>query len=73
MKAYKLTYDYGIVEYYPIENGNCGTFLDSAWNNTIVPIQVEEIEVEKFGLRSIREGIKRLLENKELLCYKQVK
>ncbi|EGJ70654.1 NUDIX hydrolase [Bacteroides coprosuis DSM 18011] len=36
-------------------------------------IPIEEIEVEKFGLRSIREGIKRLLENKELLCYKQVK
>ena len=45
MKAYKLTYDNGVVEYYPVEEGNCGTHLDSSWNDTIVPIQVEEIEV----------------------------
>lgn len=45
MKAYKLTYDGGVVEYYPIENGEYGTYLDSSWNNTIVPISVEEIEV----------------------------
>ena len=50
MKAYKLTYDNGVVEYYPIENGNCGTYLDSSWNNTIVPISVEEIEVERLWI-----------------------
>ena len=48
MKAYKLTYDGGVVEYYPIENGEYGTYLDSSWNNTIVPISVEEIEVERL-------------------------
>ena len=46
MKAYKLTYDGGAVEYYPIEEGNSGTCLDSSWNRTIVPIQIEEIEVK---------------------------
>ena len=50
MKAYKLTYDNGVVEYYPIENGNCGTYLDSSWNNTIAPISVEEIEVERLWI-----------------------
>ena len=55
MKAYKLTYDGGVVEYYPIENGNCGTDLDSAWNNTIVPISVEEIEIEKLWIVNIKE------------------
>ena len=40
MKAYKLTYDGGAVEYYPIEEGNSGTCLDSSWNKTIVPIQI---------------------------------
>lgn len=48
MKAYKLTYDDGAVEYYPIEEGNCGTYLDSSWNKTIFPKQVEEIEVERL-------------------------
>ena len=48
MKAYKLTYNDGVVEYYPIEEGNCGTYLDSSWNNTIFPTQVEEIEVERL-------------------------
>ena len=48
MKAYKLTYDDGVVEYYPIEEGNCGTYLDSSWNATIFPTQVEEIEVERL-------------------------
>lgn len=48
MKAYKLTYDDGVVEYYPIEEGNCGTYLDSSWNKTIFPKQVEEIEVERL-------------------------
>ena len=48
MKANKLTYDYGIVEYYPIEEGCCGTYLDSCWNSTIAPVQVEEIEVERL-------------------------
>ena len=54
MKAYKLTYDNGVVEYYPIENGNCGTYFDSAWNNTIVPISVEEIEVERLWIVNIK-------------------
>lgn len=54
MKAYKLTYDGGVVEYYPIENGNCGTYLDSSWNNTIVPISVEEIEVERLWIINMR-------------------
>ena len=48
MKAYKLTYDGGIVEYYPLEEGNSGTCLDSSWNKTIVPIQVEEIAAERL-------------------------
>ena len=48
MKAYKLTYKDGVVEYYPIEEGNCGTYLDSSWNTTIFPTQVEEIEVERL-------------------------
>ena len=48
MKAYKLTYGDGVVEYYPIEEGNCGTYLDSSWNTTIFPTQVEEIEVERL-------------------------
>ena len=48
MKAYKLTYNDGVVEYYPIEEGNCGTYLDSSWNNTIFPTQVEEIEIERL-------------------------
>ena len=50
MKAYKLTYDTGVVEYYPIENGEYGTYLDSSWNNTIAPISVEEIEVERLWI-----------------------
>ena len=50
MKAYKLTYDGGVVEYYPIENGEYGTYLDSSWNNTIAPISVEEIEVERLWI-----------------------
>lgn len=50
MKAYKLTYDNGVVEYYPIENGEYGTYLDSSWNNTIAPISVEEIEVERLWI-----------------------
>ena len=48
MKAYKLTYDNGGVEYYPIEEGNSGTGLDSSWNKTILPQQVEEIEVKRL-------------------------
>lgn len=48
MKAYKLTYGDGVVEYYPIEEGNYGTYLDSSWNTTIFPTQVEEIEVERL-------------------------
>ena len=48
MKAYKLTYGDGVVEYYPIEEGNCGTYLDASWNTTIFPTQVEEIEVERL-------------------------
>lgn len=48
MKAYKLAYDGGAVEYYPIEEGNSGTCLDSSWNKTIVPIQIEEIEVKRL-------------------------
>ena len=48
MKAYKLTYDGGAVEYYPIEEGNSGTCLDSSWNKTIVPIQIDEIEVKSL-------------------------
>ena len=48
MKAYKLTYDGGVVEYYPIENGEYGTYLDSSWNNIIAPISVEEIEIERL-------------------------
>lgn len=54
MKAYKLTYDGGVVEYQPIENGNCGTYLDSSWDNTIVPISVEEIEVERLWLVNMK-------------------
>ena len=54
MKAYKLTYDGGVVEYYPIENGKYGTYLDSSWNNTIVPISVEEIEVERLWIVNMR-------------------
>ena len=54
MKVYKLTYDGGVVEYCPIENGNCGTYLDSAWNNTIVPISVEEIKVEKLWIVNMK-------------------
>ena len=54
MKAYKLTYDGGVVEYCPIENGNCGTYLDSAWNNTIVPKSVEEIKVEKLWIVNMK-------------------
>lgn len=46
MRAYKLTYDGGAVEYYPIEEGNSGTCLDSSWNKTILPTQIEEIEVK---------------------------
>ena len=48
MKAYKLTYEDGVVEYYPIEEGNCVTYLDASWNKTIFPKQVEEIEVERL-------------------------
>lgn len=48
MKACKLTYDNGVFEYYPIEEGNSGTCWDSSWNKTIVPIQIEEIEVERL-------------------------
>ena len=48
MKAYKLTYVDGIFEYYPIEEGNSGTCLDSSWNKTILPTQIEEIEVERL-------------------------
>ena len=54
MKAYKLTYDGGVVEYHPIENGKYGTYLDSSWNNTIVPISVEEIEVERLWIVNMR-------------------
>ena len=48
MKAYKLTYNGGNVEYYPFEEGNSGTCLDSSWNKTILPTQIEEIEVERL-------------------------
>ena len=48
MKAYKLTYDGGNVEYYPIEEGNSGTCLDSSWNKTTLPTQTEEIEVKSL-------------------------
>ena len=48
MKAYKLTFDGEAVEYYPIEEGNSGTCLDSSWNKTILPTQVEEIEVKRL-------------------------
>ena len=54
MKAYKLTYDGGVAEYYPIENGKYGTYLDSSWNNTIVPISVEEIKVERLWIVNMR-------------------
>lgn len=57
MKAYKLTYDNGVVEYYPIENGEYGTYLDSSWNNTIVPIQIEEIEVERLWIVNMKKMI----------------
>ena len=48
MKAYKLTYGHGVFEYYPIEEGNSGTCLDSSWNKTILHTQIEEIEVERL-------------------------
>lgn len=48
MKAYKLTYDNGVFEYYPIEEGNSGTCLDSSRNKTTLPIQIEEIEVKRL-------------------------
>ena len=54
MKAYKLTYGDGVVEYYPIEEGNCGTYIDSLWNKTIFPTQVEEIEVERLWLVNMK-------------------
>lgn len=48
MNAYKLTYDNGIIEYYPLEEGCSGTGLDSSWNKTILPTQIEEIEVKSL-------------------------
>ena len=45
-----MNYDNGVFEYYPIEEGNSGTCLDSSWNKTILPTQIEEIEVERLWL-----------------------
>ena len=55
MKAYKLTYNGGIVEYYPFEEGNSGNYLDSSGNKTIRPRRIEEIEGEGRWCGDMRE------------------
>lgn len=59
MKVYKLTYENG-VEYYPVEEGKCGTYLDSAWRDTMNYFalrKVEEIEVKRLWFVKMNERI----------------
>ena len=57
MKAHLLEYQNEIKEYYPIEENNDGTYLDSSWNGTAIPVSRMEVDVDElwFVMMEFRE------------------